>query len=298
MELRDLQYFLAVAQEGNISAASNVLHVAQPSLSRQMKELEEELGKTLFIRGSRKITLTEEGLILSKRAEEMLLLMRKTEKEIADTNENIVGDLYIGAAETKSLHYLTKTAAILHESHPNVHFHIASGDTTDTLYQLEQGLIDFALLYIIPEWEHYNHIELPIADRCGVLMRRDSPLAEKESVSFKDDLIDKPLIISRLVRGQIIPGTDISELNVIATYNLAYNASLMVKDGLGYAICFDSIINTNSDDNDSLCFVPLPELQIPLRPIVMWKKHQALSKAAERFIDILREVIAESSADE
>lgn len=132
MEFRELQYFLAVAEEGTISAAAQVLHVAQPSLSRQMKELENKLGKTLFIRGNRKITLTEDGMILRKRASELITLMQKTEQELSHTGDNVYGDIYIGAAETKAVHYITKAASHLRLSYPNVHFHIASGDTSDT----------------------------------------------------------------------------------------------------------------------------------------------------------------------
>lgn len=291
MEFRELQYFLAVVEEGTISGAAEALHVAQPSLSRQMRELEEKIGKTLFIRGNRKITLTEEGMILRKRAGEMLRLMEKTEQEIANTDRDMAGDIYIGAAETDAVHFITRAAGTLHESYPGIHFHIASGDTNDTLYQLDQGLIDFALLFYLSDSEKYNSITLPVSDRWGALMRDDHPLASKSSVSFSKDLVREPLIMSRLVRGRIFPGIDASDLNIVATYNLAYNASLMVDDGLGIAICFDSIVNVNSKHNNHLVFVPIDDINISIHPTLIWKKYQVLSRTSRAFIEELQAIL-------
>ena len=291
MEFRELQYFLAVVEEGTISGAAEALHVAQPSLSRQMRELEEKIGKTLFIRGNRQITLTEEGMILRKRAEEMLKLMEKTEQEIASTNRDIAGDIYIGAAETNAMHYLTRTAGALHRSFPDIHFHIASGDTNDTLFQLEQGLIDFALLFYLTNSDKYNVLQLPVSDNWGALMKKDNPLASRSSVSFRDDLSNEALIMSRLVRGQLFPGIDTKDLNIVATYNLAYNASLMVEDGLGIAVCFDSIINVNSRQNNDLVFIPINDMNIDVHPALIWKKYQVMSRTAKAFIEELQKHI-------
>ena len=196
MEIRELQYFLAVVEEGTISGAAEALHVAQPSLSRQMRELEEKIGKTLFIRGNRKITLTEEGMILRKRAGEILRLVEKTEQEMANSDRNMAGNIYIGAAETDAVHFITRAAGNLHKEYPRIHFHIASGDTNDTLFQLDQGLIDFALLFYLSDTEKYNSIVLPISDKWGALMRDDHPLANRKSLSFRKDLIKEPLIMS------------------------------------------------------------------------------------------------------
>lgn len=289
MEFRELQNFLAVAEEGTISGAAEALHVAQPSLSRQMKELEEKLGKTLFIRGNRRITLTEEGMILRKRAGELIRLMEKTENEITNTNRDISGDIYIGTAETMAVHYLTKTAASLQKDYPDIHFHLSSSDTNDTLYQLEQGLIDFALLFIPSNNEKYNTLRLPVSDRFGVLMRKDHPLADRKVLSFKEDLVTEPLIMSRLVKGKLFPGIDVLDLNIVATYNLAYIASLMVEDGLGIAICFDSIVNISNKRKNDLIFIPLEDDGMPIQPVFIWKKYQVLTKAAQIFVNQLQE---------
>lgn len=291
IEFRELQSFLAVAEEGTISGAAQALHTAQPSLSRQMKELEKKLGKTLFIRGNRRITLTEEGRLLRKRAGELTRLMEKTEQEITNIDKDISGDLYIGTAETMAVHYLTKTAASLQEDYPDIHFHLSSGDTNDTIYQLEQGLIDFALLFIPSNNEKYNTLRLPVSDRFGVLMRKDHPFADRKTLSFKDDLITEPLIMSRLVKGNLFPGINDFDLNIVATYNLAYVASLMVEDGLGIAICFDSIVDVNNNSKNNLVFVPLEDDGVPVRPVLIWKKYQVLTKAAQIFIDQLQKYI-------
>lgn len=288
MELKELQYFLAVAQEGTISGAAQALHVAQPSLSRQMRELEEHLGKTLFIRGNRKIILTEEGLILQRRANEIIHLMQKTEHEIINTSKDMSGDIYIGAAETYAVHYLTQAAVALRKSHPNIYFHISSGDTNDSMYQLEQGLIDFALLFYPPDIEKYNHIQLPISDSMVALMRKEHPLARKEGISFRRDLVTEPLIISRLARDTAVRGIEISSLNIVGTYNLAYNASIMVEDGLGIALCFDSIVNINN--RSDLCAVPITDMDTVIHPVIIWKKYQAMTHAAKAYIEILQQI--------
>lgn len=288
MELKELQYFLAVAQEGTISGAAQALHVAQPSLSRQMRELEEHLGKTLFIRGNRKIILTEEGLILQRRANEIIQLMQKTEHEIINTGKDMSGDIYIGAAETYAVHYLTQAAVALRKTHPNIYFHISSGDTNDSMYQLEQGLIDFALLFYPPDIEKYNHIQLPISDSMVALMRKEHPLARKEGISFRRDLVTEPLIISRLARDTAVRGIEISSLNIVGTYNLAYNASIMVEDGLGIALCFDSIVNINN--RSDLCAVPITDMDTVIHPVIIWKKYQAMTHAAKAYIEILQQI--------
>lgn len=293
MDIRTMRYYLAVVKEGTISAAAEALHIAQPSLSRQMKELEEELGASLFLRGSRHITLTEEGLILQRRAEELVQLWQKTEGEIENSGADISGDIYIGAAETEAVHFLTRAAGRLHDAHPDVHFHIASGDTTDTLYQLEQGLIDFALLFYLSADEKYHTLSFPVCDKWGVLLPQDHPLAKRKQLSFARDLIDQPLILSRMVKDRTVAGIPPERLNIVATYNLAYNASLMVEDGLGIAICFDSIVNVHSQAKSSLRFVPIRDLDIEVRPTLIWKKDQVLSRASREFLRYLERVLAD-----
>lgn len=289
MELRVLQYFLAVAREQNVSRAAESLHLSQPTLSRQLRDMEEELGKQLFIRGARQITLTDEGMILRKRAEEIMDLVSKTEKEISLSDSNISGDVYIGAGETEGVHFLTEAARLLQQEYPDIHYHIASGDTTDVTEDLDKGLLDFGLLFDAVDKSRYNYLALPYQDSYGILMRRDSPLAEKNFIE-PSDLWDKPLIFNRNTRnGDLITGwlqKDLEELHIAATYNLLYNGSLMVRDGLGYAFALDRIINTADSE---LCFRPLsPTLHAGM--YVVWKKYQVFSKAAEKFLLKLQEV--------
>lgn len=288
MELRVLQYFLAVAREQNISAAAQALHLTQPTLSRQLRDLEEELGKQLMIRGSRKITLTEDGMLLRKRAEEILDLVGRTEKEIAQSDESISGDIYIGTGETDGIRQIVKTARQLQKSYPGILFHIVSGDAVDVCERLDKGLLDFGILLGDIDKVKYNYMELPMKDTWGVLMQRSSPLAEKDAVS-PQDLWDKPLILSRQVDNK--SGLyrwlkkEPSELHTVATYNLIYNASLMVDEGMGYAFTLDKLVNTTGS---SLCFRPLkPRLELGM--YLVWKKSQTFSRAMELFQDQLQE---------
>ena len=294
MDIRTMQYYLAVVREGTISAAAQTLHVAQPSLSRQMKELEEELGAALFMRGNRKITLTEEGMVLRKRAEEMVRLMQMTEDEISQVKNHVSGSVRIGAGESWSFHYLSRTAANLAEEHPDIRFHITSGDTQDLMDQLNNGLIDFAVIFTEVDHMLYQSIKLPAEDSFGLLMPKDCPLAEKETLHLSD-LKGLPVIVSRAAEPYFAGSEELSSLNVIATYNLVYNASLLVEDGLGYAICFDKLINTTGDS--PLCMRPIIP-QIKTAGYLIWKKYQTFSPAVQMFIDRIRDTIGLQSKDD
>lgn len=287
MELRVLQYFLAIAREQSIIRAAESLHLSQPTLSTQIKALEEELGKQLLIRGtkgSRKITLTEEGMILKKRAEEIMELVKKTEREISLSDQIIVGDIYIGAGETDAVRFIAQAAKELSSLYPGIHYHIASGNAEFVLEQLEKGLIDFGLVFGSADPSRYNSLPLPYKDTWGILMRKDSPLAQKDCIT-PEDLWDKPLIISRQHTAEALLKRDLSQLKIIATYNLLFNASLMVEEGLGYALGFDKIINTSG--RSTLCFRPLsPRTEESMSFI--WKKYQVFSKASEKFLDIIK----------
>ncbi len=291
MELRVLSYFLAVAREQSIIRAAESLHLSQPTLSTQIKALEEELGKQLLIRGSkgtRKVTLTEEGMILRKRAEEILSLVQKTEREISFSDQVIVGDVYIGTGETDAVRFIARAAKELYESYPGIRYHISSGNADFVSEQLDKGLIDFGIVFGNVDPVKYNSIELPFRDSWGVLMRRDSPLAGREAV-WPEDLWDKPLIISNQddSKGTLTAwiNKELSELKIAATYNLLFNASLMVEEGLGYAIGLDKIINTTG--NSRLCFRPLsPRTEAGMH--IVWKKYQVFSKASEKFIEKLK----------
>ena len=285
MDIRTMQYYLAVVREGTISAAAKSLHVSQPSLSRQMKELEEELDAALFVRGNRRITLTEEGMVLRKRAEEMVHLMKMTEDEIAQIKNHISGSVRIGAGESWSFHYLSRTAASLAEEHPDIRFHITSGDTQDLMDELDNGLIDFAVIFTDVDHTLYQSIKLPAEDCFGLLMPKDCPLAEKKEIHIAD-LKGLPVIVSRAAAPYFAGSEEMSSLNVIATYNLVYNASLLVEDGLGYAICFDKLINTSGDS--PLCLRPIVP-QIKNAGYLIWKKYQIFPPAVQMFIDRIRD---------
>lgn len=294
MELRVLNYFLAVAREQSIVRAAESLHLSQPTLSTQLKHMEEELGKQLLIRGtkgSRKVTLTEEGMILRKRAEEILELVKKTENEIALSDAVMIGDIYIGTGETDSMRLIAKAAKKLQGAYPNIHFHISSGNSVFVMEQLDKGLVDFGIVYGSPDLSKYHSLSIPQKNIWGVLMRKDAPLAKKAEIQ-PEDLCDQPLILSQqeISGGELSRwlGRDISALNITATYNLIYNGSLLVEEGLGYVIGFDKIINTSG--SSVLCFRPLkPGLENEMS--LVWKKYQVFSKPCEKFLAVLREVL-------
>lgn len=293
MELRLLEYFLAVAREQNITAAAKSLHISQPALSTQLKIIEDQLGKQLLIRGvkgSRKVLLTEEGMILRKRAEEILSLVKRTENEITQSDTAIAGNVFIGTGETEIVRLFAMVAKKMQKIYPDIQYHISSGNAEHVLEYLDKGLIDFGLLFTEIDQQKYEAIPVPIKDTWGVLMRKNSPLAEKE-VICPEDLWDKPLIISQqkghnnyLVRWL---QREESELHIVATYNLLFNASLLVDEGLGYALCYDKLINTHGSN---LCFRPLsPELKAS--GFIVWKKYQVFSKAANIFLQYLRDML-------
>lgn len=291
MEIRELKYFLAVAQKQNISRAAESLYMTQPSLSRQMQNLEKELGKQLFVRGSKKIELTEAGYLLRKRAEEMLALYEKTQAELAAPDEG-AGEIRIGGGESFAVSLVARLAAQLRKEMPRALFRFYSGDTQDVTERLEKGLIDFGILVEPAELSRYEYVRLPQKDTWGVLMRSDSPLAQKQYVT-PQDLRGKPLIRSQhaLSNEELSAWfCDDGEQEVAATYNLLYNASLLVREGMGYAVGLDKIINTSGESD--LCFRPLfPKLESSLA--VAWKKKQLFSPPAQRFLQMLRQEFAE-----
>lgn len=287
MELRVLRYFVAVAREESITGAAESLHVTQPTLSRQLMELEEELGKKLFIRGSRKLTLTDEGVLLRKRAEEIIELVEKTETEIITSDEIINGDIYIGGGETDAMRIIAQTAKKLQKEYPNIRYHIFSGNADDVTERLDKGLLDFGILIEPADIKKYEYIKLPATDIWGLLMRKDSPLASCDTIK-PENLLNIPLLCSRqsMVGKEISEwiGLDYDKLNIVTTYNLVYNASLMVEEGIGYALSLDKLVNTTG--NSVLCFKPLePKLEVGLN--IVWKKSQIFSKAAKKFLERL-----------
>lgn len=293
MEIRVLRYFLAVARERNITGAANYLHLTQPTLSRQIHDLEKELGQQLLIRKSHRVELTPEGVLLRKRAEEIIAMVDKTEAEFASMEDTVSGDIYIGSGETQVIRQIAEIIKDLGEACPNIHYHLHSGNAEDVTERLDKGLLDFGILIQPADLTKYDYLDLPARDRWGVIMRKDSPLAEKEAIE-KNELLEIPLLCSRQVVGSRHSenkfaewfGTDYEKLNIVATYNLMYNAAILVEAGVGYALTLDKLANTSEDS--VLCFRPLrPELESGLN--VVWKKYQVFSPAAELFLKTLKE---------
>lgn len=291
MEIRVLEYFLAVVREQSISGAAEVLHLSQPTLSRQLKDMEDELGKQLFIRGNRKIKLTDEGNILRRRAEEIVELVKKAEYEIIKNDETISGEISIGSGETYAINTVFDVARKLKEKYPNVRYNITSGDMVDIEEELDKGLYDFCVVVDHIDTSKYNYITLPMKDVWGLLMKKDDEMAKKEFITT-EDLKDLPLILSRqsLNGGALVSWLKSNryKLNIVATYNLLYNAALMVENGIGYALSLDKIVNTTG--SSELCFKPLyPKVEVEVS--IIWKKNQNFTKLCEKFIEMLENVI-------
>lgn len=292
MEIRVLKYFLAVAREGSITGAANSLHLTQPTLTRQLQDLEKELKQKLFIRGKHKVTLSPEGMILRKRAQEIVDMVEKTEAEFQSISDVISGDIYIGGGETDSMKYIAEVIKEIQDEYPDIKFHIQSGNAEDVTEKLDKGLLDFGILIQPVDLSKYDHISLPDKDVWGVVMRKDSALAQKECVRL-DDLKGLPLLNSRQAMRKTASKNEFIEwfegeyenMNTVATFNLVYNAAVMVKKGVGYAITLDKLVDTSIESE--LCFRPLfPKLESGLD--VVWKKYQVFSPAAKLFLEKLQ----------
>lgn len=287
MEIRVLRYFLEVAREGSVTHAAQRLHISQPTLSKQLKDLEGELGKKLFVRSSFSVRLTDEGMLLRKRAEDILDMVDKTEEEFKALGELTGGDVRVGCAESDGIKHLARCVKTLQEQYPRIRLHVYSGNTEDLSERLDRGLLDFAVIAQAVDLSKYNYLEMPSSDTWGVVMRKDSPLAQKEAVQI-DDLLNLPLICSRQGITEDFPrwfGEKVDALNIVATFNLAYNAGVLAREGLGYVLTFDRLINVGADSE--LCFRPLtPALET--RMYVVWKKYQVFTRAAEVLLDQLQ----------
>ena len=287
MEIRLLRYFLAVAREENITRAAESLHISQPSLSKQLMELEQEVGKQLLIRGKRKITLTQDGILLRKRADEIITLMEKTERELNADATQISGEVAIGGSPTTSI---LKAAAAVRTQYPDIRFQFYSSDATDVLERLEHGSLDFAVLLEPVDTAKYEYHSLGDSARWGLLLPEHCPLSEKAVVK-KEDIRDIPLIFHhRMGLQQELAHwaqTEIEQLNIAATYNVVYgDASAFVQSGLGYLLVTDDHLPKQL--NPGLCFRPLsPALEI--RHALVWKRYAVFSKAADTFLQTCRE---------
>lgn len=293
MEIRVLKYFLTVAREGTITGAANYLHLTQPTLSRQLQDLEKELGQKLIIRGSHNISLTPEGMILRKRAEEILDMVEKTQKEFSSLKNELSGEIFIGSGETSSIRCVAEVIKEIQAQYPNIKFNLYSGNADDVGEKLDKGLLDFGILIQPTDISKYEYLSLKSYDIWGLVMRKDSPLANKDFIII-DDLFDIPLIASRqvdkitTVKNEYIEwfGENRKNLNIVARYNLIYNAAIMVEQGVGYALGLDGLINTTG--SNELCFRPLkPLLKSGLN--MVWKKYQVFSPAAKLFLNKMQE---------
>ncbi len=288
MEIRVLRYFLEVAREGSVTHAAQRLHISQPTLSKQLKDLESELGKKLFVRSSFSVRLTDEGMLLRRRAEDILDMVDKTADEFKALGQITGGDIHIGCAESDSIKHLARRMKAVQGQYPGIRVHLYSGDTDDLAERLERGLLDFAVIAQAVDLSKYNYLELPGADTWGVVMRKDAPLAQKETVCL-DDLLDAPLIVSRQGIREDIPrlfGEMTDRLHIVATINLTYNGSILAREGLGYVLTFDKLVDTS--ERSELCFRPLiPRLETKL--YIIWKKYQVFTPAAEVLLNELKE---------
>lgn len=288
MELRVLRYFLEVARQENITHAANQLHVSQPTLSRQIKELEEELGKKLFTRSNYSIKLTEEGMLLRKRAEDIIEMVDKTTDEFRSLDEINGGDIHIGCAESNGLKYFIRLIKKMQNDYPLIRYHFYSSGTDAVYERLDRGLLDFAIIIQEVDLSKYNYLKVPSSDRWGVLMRRDSHLAKKTSIHV-EDLMDLPLICSRQSLQEEMPrwfGENLDKMHIVATYDLLFNTSVMVRENFGYAIGFEGLVDTGPDSG--LCFRPLePALESPM--YIIWKKYQVFTPVASLLLQELKE---------
>ena len=287
MEIRVLRYFLEVARESSVTRAAERLHISQPTLSKQLKDLEHELGKKLFVRSSFSVHLTDEGMLLRKRAEDILDMVDKTTDEFKALGKITGGDIHIGCAESDGIKHLARRIKAVQEQYPGIRIHLYSGDTNDLAGRLDRGLLDFIVIAQAVDLSKYNYLELPGSDTWGVVMRKDAPLAQKTTVCI-NDLLDLPLIVSRQGLQEDIPklfGEAVDRLHITATLNLAYNGSVLAREGLGYVLTFDKLVDTSTESD--LCFRPLTPL-LKTKLYVIWKKYQMFSPAAEVLLNEMK----------
>ena len=285
MELRVLRYFLAVAREENITKAAALLHVTQPTLSRQLMQLEAELGVKLFRRSQYRVVLTDDGMLLRRRAQEIVELADKAERELQHTQTELAGEVAIGCGETVAMTFLSRHIGAFRRLYPQVQFRIYSANADDVKEHIEKGLLDMGLLTEPVDIGRYAFLRMPQKDRWGVLVPKEHALARRKGVTPKD-LTGVPLLISsrETIQNELAGwfGSDFEKIEIAATYNLILNAANMVKNGLGAALCFDL-----DNISDALTFVPLsPTLETGT--VLAGKKDQIDSPAAERFLKFVR----------
>ena len=280
MELRTLEYFMAIQREGNMLKAAKAIHLTQPTLSRQIKDLENELGITLIERSGRNTKLTEEGELFSERVENILELVNRAKKEILLNSDDIKGEINIGAAEDSSIKTFFYILQELQSNYKNITFNISSGDQDDVYRDLDSGIIDFGVVFGNVDNSKYNSKKITTNTKWGVLFKEDKKYSIMKSISIKE-LSTLPLIVSRQISKYHL--LDIKNFNIVATYNLLYNAKLMAEIGMGYVLCLSNIINTAGTN---LCFIPLSS-QTKFNLNIIWKKQAIYTKPVLKLIDYL-----------
>jgi len=287
MEIRTLKYFLAVAREENMTRAAEQLHVTQPTLSKALKTLEDELDKKLFTRHSFSIRLTDEGVLLRERAEDLISMADKIEKEFLSLDDITGGELFLGLAESYQIAHVANAIKALKERYPKLQYHIISGDTEQVADKLQKGLLDFVVLAEDPDPRKYDFVPFPEADVWGLVFPADDALAAKDQISLSD-LIGLPLFCSEqawIHEFKAWAGNKYNELHLEGSFRLSYNGSIFAKAGLGYLLTFDKLIDVSADSG--LVFRPLtPSLETKL--YLVWKKYQTHTPIAERFLEHIR----------
>ena len=286
MDIRVLRYFLVVAREESFSRAADVLYMSQPTLSRQIRDMEEELGVQLLIRTNRNVRLTQEGMRLRRRAQEIVDLMDKTKDEFAHREDEVAGDIFIGCGETQIMRQIARVMIPLQKEHPGIRFHLYSANADEVTEKLDRGLLDFGLMIEPFNMSQYESIPLPDEDIFGFLLRQDHPLAQKDELTIAD-VDHEPLLIPS--QGSAVSvnlptnifGIEPARANIVCQYNLLFNAAIMVEEGMGIALCLDRLADTS--EHSSLTFRPLtPRRHYRFR--FVWKKYQIFSPAAEAFL--------------
>lgn len=295
MELRHLRYFLAVAREGNVTRAATALHVTQPTLSRQLADLEHELGRELLVRESRGVTLTDDGMLLRKRAEEIVALADRTEREMLADDSQVEGDVWVGSGESRTMELVARTMTRLATEHPGIKLHLHSGNASDVVERVDKGLLDFGIVFGEEPPTRYDSLKLAWEDRWGMLVRADDPLAARDEITL-DELRSRRIIASAQSSKAVsqddptITFFGQENFDVVATYTLLYNASLLVEQGVGIAVCFDGIVATG--EGSPFAFVPFADMA-PVSSYLVWKRYQPLSRACEAFLRAMRKRCAE-----
>ncbi|GGE33338.1 LysR family transcriptional regulator [Streptococcus himalayensis] len=287
MNIRVLHYFVTIVQTKSISNAAQALHITQPTLSRQIQELEEDLGTRLFHRGNREITLTDDGQYLYNRAIEILSLVEKTENNIRGAKD-LAGEIYIGTAETQSFDIVARAIKLMTNTYPNTKIHLRSGNSDDILEYLNQGVYDMGIIIGPYDSKKYEHIPLPSRDQWGVLVPKDHPLTKLKHPSLAD-VLNFPLIVSSQTTIDYSIFAGLGDYRIVATYNLLYNASTLVKEGVGIALALDGIIQTDFD-HSQLAFIPL---SLPTQDTLqlIWKKQSKQSNLVKKFLQILSSIL-------